>query len=44
MGEWSDKEDASNLEKGLLSMPVEITTEILGLLPHHKALHCSFSS
>jgi hypothetical protein len=31
--EWREKADASNLERGLLSLPVELTTEILDYFP-----------
>jgi hypothetical protein len=31
--EWGKKADASNLERGLLSLPVELTTEILDYVP-----------
>jgi hypothetical protein len=31
--EWCEKADASNLERGLLSLPVELTTEILDYFP-----------
>jgi hypothetical protein len=31
--EWSEKAYASNLERGLLSLPVELTTEILDYFP-----------
>ena len=31
--EWGEKADASNLERGLLSFPVELTTEILDYFP-----------
>ena len=40
--EWGDKADASNLERGLLSLPVELTTEILDYFPSigpHTELH-----
>ena len=48
MGEWDDKEGASNLDKGLLSMPVELRTEFLDYYPtiglythrdHNTVLH-----
>jgi hypothetical protein len=31
--EWGEKADASNLERGLLSLPVELRTEILDYFP-----------
>ena len=31
--EWGEKADASNLERGLLTLPVELTTEILDYFP-----------
>jgi hypothetical protein len=31
--EWGEKADASNLERGLLSLPVELSTEILDYFP-----------
>ena len=31
--EWGEKADASNLERGLLSLPVELWTEILDYFP-----------
>jgi len=31
--QWGHKEDASNLERGLLSLPLELTTEILDYFP-----------
>jgi hypothetical protein len=31
--EWGEKADASNLERGLLSLPVELSTEILHYFP-----------
>ena len=31
--EWGEKADASNLERGLLSLPVEISKEILDYFP-----------
>ena len=31
--EWGEKADASNSERGLLSLPVELTTEILDYFP-----------
>ena len=31
--EWGEKADASNLERDLLSLPVELTTEILDYFP-----------
>jgi hypothetical protein len=31
--EWGENADASNLERGLLSLPVELTTEILDYFP-----------
>jgi hypothetical protein len=30
---WGEKADASNLERGLMSLPVELTTEILDYFP-----------
>ena len=31
--EWGEKADTSNLDRGLLSLPVELTTEILDYFP-----------
>ena len=31
--EWGENVDASNLERGLLSLPVELTTEVLDYFP-----------
>ena len=31
--EWGENADASNLERGLLSLPVELTTEVLDYFP-----------
>jgi hypothetical protein len=31
--EWGEKADASNLERGLLCLPVELTTEVLDYFP-----------
>ena len=33
LAEWGEKADASNLERGLLSLPVEVSTEILDYFP-----------
>ena len=35
--EWGEKADASNLERGLLSLPVELSTEILDYFPAIKS-------